>query len=306
MNRIKVFAPNSVSNVGCGFDVLGFAIEGYGDQISVEKRDDDQLVISSIEGADLPTDPKINVASVAISALLGSLGRHDGFTISIKKAIAPGSGLGSSASSSAGAVFAVNELLDRPFSTKELVAFAMEGERSSSGSAHADNVAPSLLGGFTVVQNIDPLDVFNIPFPKELLAVVIYPEVEIKTADAKRILKPEIGIQKAVRQSANMAGLISGLISSDFDRIGKSIEDAIAEPIRKALIPFYEEVKKMALSQGALGFNISGSGPSMFAFTNDPIIAERVRSSCELIYSEKKISVKSFVSSINAEGAKVI
>jgi len=306
MDSINVFAPNTVANVGCGYDVLGFALEGYGDEVIVKKRADSQLVIDEIEGADLPTDPKINVATVAISAMLKSLGRTDGFTLKIKKAIAPGSGLGSSASSSAGAVFAVNELLDRPFNPTELVAFAMEGERACSGVAHADNVAPSLLGGFTVVQRNEPLDVYKIPYPRELLAVIIYPHVVVKTGDAKRMLKSEIATHRAVEQSANMAGLISGLMSGDFDRIGRSIHDQIAEPIRKSLIPYYDEVKKQSLDQGALGFNISGSGPSMFAFTNDPIIAENIRSVCSEIYAKKNIRATSFVSPIYPEGVQVI
>ncbi len=306
MDKVKVFAPNTVANVGCGFDVLGFALEGYGDEFIIEKRNDTKLEIVNIEGANLPTDPATNVATVAISSMLNSLDRKNGFNISIRKSIAPGSGLGSSASSSAGAVFAVNELLNRPYNQMELIAFAMEGEKTSSGSAHADNVAPSLLGGFTAVRSITPLDVFKISYPPELLAVIIYPHLMIKTSDAKRILKSEIGLNEAVRNSANMAGLISGLIEGDFDRISRSIEDVIAEPARKSLIPHYDEMKNLAITKGALGFNISGSGPSMFAFTNDPIIAENIRNECAAFYSEHDMITTSFVSPINAEGAKVI
>ncbi len=306
MESIKVFAPNTVANVGCGYDVLGFALEGYGDELTVSKRSDSDLVITKIEGADLPMDSETNVATVAIKAMLSHLGSNQGFDLTIKKSINPGSGLGSSASSSAGAVFAANELLGKPFTKQELVAFAMEGERSSSGSAHADNVAPSLLGGFTVVRSYHPLDVFNVPFPSELLAVIIYPEVQVKTADAKRVLKKQVDLKDAVRQWGNMAGMISGLMSGNFERIGVSMEDVIVEPVRGMLIPFYDEAKRVALECGALGFNISGSGPSSFALTNNLDTAEKIRRACAAVYDEGGISTISFVSRINQEGTKVI
>lgn len=306
MDNIKVFAPNTVANVGCGYDVLGFALEQYGDEIIVTKRSDSQLVINKIEGAELPMDSETNVATVAVRAMLEKLGSNQGFDFGIKKSINPGSGLGSSASSSAGAVFAVNELLGKPFTKSELVPFAMEGERSSSGSAHADNVAPSLLGGFTVVRSYDPLDVFNVPFPEELLAVIIYPEVQVKTADAKRVLKKQVDLKDAVRQWGNMAGMISGLMSGNFERIGASMEDVIVEPVRGMLIPFYEESKGAALDAGALGYNISGSGPTSFALTNDPQKAEEIRKSCVAVYDQGGIPTISFVSKINTKGAEVL
>ena len=306
MNKITVFAPNTVANVGCGYDVLGFALEGYGDEISIQKRSDSQLVITKIEGAELPMDAATNVATVAVAAMLKELKSDVGFDVSIKKAIHPGSGLGSSASSSAGAVFAANELLGRPFTRQQLVAFAMEGERSSSGAAHADNVAPCLLGGFTAVRSYEPLDVFNIPYPEELLAVITYPQVQMKTADAKRILKKQIDLKDAVTQWGNMAGLVSGLMSNDFDRIGRSLQDVIVEPVRAMLIPFYDQVKEVAMKNGALGFNISGSGPSSFALTNSRETANAILAACEAVYKPHDIETICFISSINKEGAKVI
>jgi homoserine kinase len=306
MDKITVFAPNTVANVGCGYDVLGFALEGYGDEISLQKRSDSQLVITKIEGADLPMDAETNVATVAVAAMLKELKSDAGFDVAIKKAIHPGSGLGSSASSSAGAVFAANELLGRPFTRQQLVAFAMEGERSSSGAAHADNVAPCLLGGFTAVRSYEPLDVFNIPYPEELLAVITYPQVQMKTADAKRILKKQIDLKDAVTQWGNMAGLISGLMSSDFDRIGRSLKDVIVEPVRAMLIPFYDQVKEEALKNGALGFNISGSGPSSFALTNSRETADAILAACEAVYKPHGIATICFISRINSEGVKVI
>ena len=306
MDAVKIFAPNTVANVGCGYDVLGFALGGHGDEILVSKRVDSDLTITKIIGADLPTDPLTNVATVAVRAMLEQLGSGQGFDFEITKSIPPGSGLGSSASSSAGAVFGVNELLGNPFTTNELIQFAMEGERSSSGAAHADNVAPSLLGGFTAVRSYEPLDVFNIPFPEELLAVIVYPEVQVKTADAKRVLRKQVDLKDAVSQWGNMAGLISGLMTSNFQRIGLSLEDVIVVPVRGMLIPFYEDVKAMALEKGALGFSISGSGPTSFAFSNNPETAEEIRKACADIYSNGGINTISFVSPINPTGCKIL
>ncbi len=306
MESIKIFAPNTVSNVGCGYDVLGFAIDGIGDEIEITKRDDSQLVITKIEGADIPLDSETNVATVAVRAYLAAVESDQGFDISIKKGINPGSGLGSSACSSVGAVFGANELLGKPFSTNELVRFAMEGERSSSGDAHADNVAPSMLGGFTVVRSYDPLDIFNIPFPEELLAIVIYPEVEVKTSFAKSILKKQVPMKDAIRQWGNMAGLISGLMSSNFERIGVSMEDRVAEPARGLLIPLYEDVKKAALDAGAVGYTISGSGPTSFGFAADSATAEKIRKIGAEIYESNGIQCRSFVSPISQKGARVI
>ncbi len=306
MNEVRVFAPNTISNVGCGYDVLGFPLEGLGDEVLVSRRNDSSLVIKEITGADLPINTEKNVATVAIQALLNALDENKGFNISIKKSIPPGSGLGSSACSSVGAVYAVNELLNKPFSRKELVPFAMEGERSSSGQAHADNVAPSMLGGFTIIRSYNPLDIFTIPFPEELLTVVIYPKVEVKTEYAKKILPTEISLKDGIQQWGNMAGLISGLMSNDFDRIGRSLTDSVAVPVRKKLIPHYDEVEEAAMKNRAIGFTISGSGPTTFAFANDSETAEKIRSSCHSVYEKNGIEVLSFVSKINTQGAHIL
>ncbi|MEQ9404436.1 MAG: homoserine kinase [Cyclobacteriaceae bacterium] len=306
MKGIKIFAPNTVSNVGCGYDVLGFALNGFGDEVTLKKRDDSHLVIKEVSDTSIPLDPEKNVTTVAIRSLLSAIENKTGFDISIKKSIPPGSGLGSSASSSSAAVFGVNELLGNPFTKNELITFAMEGERSSSGQAHADNVAPSLLGGFVAIRSYDPLDVFNIPFPDELLTVIIYPSVEIKTEYAKKLLPKQIDLADGVKQWGNMAGLISGLMSSDFDRIGRSLSDAVAEPVRKSLIPYYDDVKEVAIENGALGFNISGSGPTMFALSNDISIASEIKKGCHAVYTKNNIPVTSFISSINTKGAHVV
>lgn len=306
MEKINVFAPNTVSNIGCGYDVLGFALEGYGDQVEVSRRNDSKLVITEIQGADLPIDALTNVATIAVKTMLNSLNESSGFDFSIKKGIPPGSGLGSSACSSAAAIFAVNELLGKPLTPEELVPFAMEGERSSSGQAHADNVAPSLLGGFIAIRSYQPLDIFKIPFPEELQVVIIFPQVEVKTEYAKKILPQKISLSDGIQQWGNMAGLISGLMSGDFDRIGRSLHDTVAEPVRKELIPHYDEVKETAIAKGALGFNISGSGPTTFALTNEPATAKRIKDACHTIYEKNGIDVLSFISPISSKGAHVI
>ncbi|MFT5955642.1 MAG: homoserine kinase [Cyclobacteriaceae bacterium] len=302
-NMIKVFAPATVANVGCGYDVLGFALEGYGDTMEVNLRNDEVLKIISIDGAvGIPLAADENVATVAIKSLLKTADLTAGFDIKISKNIAAGSGLGSSASSSAAAVYAVNELLGRPFEKHELIAFAMEGERVASGAAHADNVAPSLLGGFTIVRDYHPLDVINIPYPEDLLAVILYPQVTIKTSDAKRIVKQQIKLSKAISQWGNVAGLVAGLIMKDHALIGRSLKDEIIEPVRSMLIPKYDEVKRHCMDAGALGFNISGSGPSMFALTNDKSVANRILTGVPALYEQEGIELFKFVSAINSLG----
>ena len=307
IKSIKAFAPATVANVGCGYDVLGFALEEYGDELTLTERKDDQLVIGIIQGVSgIPLDPAKNVASVTIRAILEELKISKGFDIKIKKNIAAGSGLGSSASSAAAAAYAVNKILGSPKSRKELIKFAMEGERVASTKAHADNVAASILGGFTVVRSYDPLDVFNIPYPEDLRVVIIFPQVEIKTSDAKKILKEEVKLSDAVKQWGNVAGLVSGLIQHDFERIGNSLQDVIIEPTRSILIPLYREMKTIALKAGALGFSISGSGPSMFCFvrhnSDSSIIIERAKG----LYEKSGINIISFVSRINNVGVKTL
>ena len=304
---IKVFAPATVANVGCGYDVLGFALEGYGDELILTRRPDDRLVIASIEGVQgLPLDPLKNVSTAAINALLTDLDLKQGFDLRIKKNIAAGSGLGSSASSAAAAVYAANEILGRPKSQLELINYAMAGEKLASTKAHADNVAPSILGGFTAVRSYEPLDVFNISYPESLKVIVIFPQIEIKTSDAKKILRDEVKLTDAVKQWGNMAGLISGLIEHDFERIGKSLQDVIVEPVRSILIPFYHQMKTLALEKGALGFSISGSGPSMFCFIKEAGASSEIIEAAQVLYGAHKIEVISFISGINKQGAKII
>ncbi len=307
MEKIKVFAPATVANVACGFDIMGFALEGVGDVIEVEKTTNEKLEIAEITGSNgIPKDPEKNVCSVAIQALLDKLGSKQGFRISIEKKVKPGSGLGSSASSSAGAVVAANQLLGNPFSRQELVEFAMEGERAASEKPHADNVAPSIIGGFTVIRGYEPLDVFSIDYPDDLFATVIFPEVEVKTADAKKILKSQVNLSDAITQWGNVAGLTAGLITKDYNLIKRSLKDVIVEPVRSMLIPCYDEVKEAALDAGALGCNISGSGPSIFALSQGRVTAEKVGQVMGAQFTAIDIAFDQYISQINNKGTEVI
>lgn len=303
---IKVFSPATVSNVGPGFDVLGFAIDQPGDELLIRKNETGKHSISNETDISLPTDPAKNVATVGINAMLTDLGISQGFDITFTRKIYPGSGIGSSAASSVGAIFGANELLGRPFTRMQLVKFAMEGERMACGSAHADNTAPAMLGGFTLVQSYTPLTIYPIPSPENLYCTVVHPEIEVKTADARKILKKEITLRAAITQWGNLAGLIAGLMQSDYQMISNSLKDVIVEPVRSILIPKFNEVKQAAIDLGSLGCSISGSGPSIFALSNDKAIAERIAIRMQEIFLSIQIGSKVFVSKVNQEGVRII
>lgn len=306
MEEIKVFCPATIANVSCGFDVLGLALDAVGDEMIVRKVPEKGIHITKIKGQDLPLATDKNVSGVAGLALLEQSGYSGGFEIEIDKRIKPGSGIGSSAASSAGAVWAMNELLGKPFSNLELVHFAMQGEKLASDVAHADNVAPAIYGGFTLVRSYDPLDIVTIPTPPELYATVIHPQIEIKTSDSRKILKSTIPMEKGIRQWGNLGGLIAGLFQNDYDLIGRSLEDYIVEPIRSILIPGFDNIKANALKAGALGGGISGSGPSIFALSKGKETAEKVAQSMRETYQKVGIPFDIHVSKVNAQGVKPI
>ena len=308
MESIRVFAPASVANVSCGFDILGFALNSPGDEIFLKKNDSGEVKMVEItgDGGKLPMDPEQNSASAVIRNFLQYLGITQGIDIHLHKKMPLGSGLGSSAASSVAAAFGINVLMGNPLEQKEVLRFAMSGEKVACGSEHADNVAPALLGGFVLIRSYDPLDVIKLPAPDELFVSVIHPQIEIKTKDARDILKKEIQLKNAIKQWGNVAGLISGLYESDYDLIGRSMEDHIIEPIRSILIPGYPEVKKAALDAGVLGCGISGSGPSVFALSKGMRSAEI---SAEKMCREfKNIGIESdiYVSKVNNQGPIVI
>lgn len=304
--EIKVFCPATIANISCGFDVLGVALDSVGDEMVVRKTAKKGIFITKLEGQDLPMKTPKNVAGVAGLALLEESDYDGGFEIEIYKKIKAGSGIGSSAASSTGAVWAMNELLRKPFSTLELVKFSMEGERLASGVAHADNVAPALFGGFTLVRSYAPLDVVTIPNPSELFATVIHPQIEVKTSDSRKVLKTSISLADGIKQWGNVGGLVAGLFKEDYDLIGRSLEDHIVEPIRSILIPGFDNVKSAALATGALGCGISGSGPSIFTFSKGEETAQKVGEAMKDVYQNIGVDYDVHVSKINSEGIKIL
>jgi homoserine kinase len=306
MNEIKIFCPATIANLSCGFDVLGLCLETIGDEMIIRKSDEKGIRITKITGADLPLETEKNVAGVAALALLNAIKTDYGFNIEIHKKIKAGSGIGSSSASAAGAVFGINELLGNPFSRKELVEFAMKGEVIASGSEHADNVAPCLLGGFTLVRGYEPLDVIRIESPSEMYAVALHPHIEVKTADARAVLHPMIPLKDAIKQWGNVGGLIAGLYTDDYELIGRSLNDVIVEPLRKGLIPGFDATKFAAIENGALGAGISGAGPSIFALCKGQEIAEKVAFAMTEAYRATGIPSDIHISKINPIGVKEI
>lgn len=306
-NEIRVFAPATVANVAVGFDILGFAIYGPGDEVVVRKREGTGLVISQITGTGekiLPLDPEKNTAGYAALQLLVHLGLEDtGIEMEIHKKMPFGSGLGSSAASAAAGVFAVNELLGQPLSKAELLPFAVAGEQIADGAYHADNVGPSLLGGILFIRDNLSLDVHQLPVPEDLYAAVVYPFVEILTKDARDVLSDQLRLSQHIEQSGNLGGLLIGLYESDYALIGRSLHDVVVEPQRAQLIPAFAEVKKAALENGALGTSISGAGPSVFALCKSKSTAATVAKEMQRVFQEHNIEANAYSSPINKEGA---
>ena len=308
-NKIKVFAPASVTNVSCGFDVLGFAIDFPGDELVLKIKDKPGVVISKITGDHqrLPFDPLKNTAGVSVLSLAKHLNFKKGIEIEIHKKMALGSGLGSSAASAVASVFALNEILGEPLSKNELLPFALEGEKlTCGGTPHADNVSACLMGGFVIVRSLTPIDVINIQTPKNLFCTIVHPHLEINTADTRKILRKQILLADAVKQWGNVAGLVAGLTSGDYDLISRSLQDVIVEPIRSILIPGFNEIKNSALDAGALGCSISGSGPSIFAFSKSKVVAEKVGTAMMIALSAIEVEGDLYISKINQQGPRVI
>ncbi len=303
---IKVFAPASVANVAVGFDILGFALENPGDEIIVREGTKPGLVITEIQGAGgkLPFDVMKNTAGYAAYRLLEHIGETDRpLEMEIHKKMPFGSGLGSSAASAAGGVFAVNEFLHTGLNKYDILRFAVEGEQIADGAFHADNVGPSLLGGMLLIRDNDTLDVKKLHIPHGLCVAVIYPHVEILTRESRGILTPQVSFKDVIKQNGNLGAFIAGMYTSDFDLISRSLQDLLVEHQRAHLIPHFYEMKELALSAGALGFSISGAGPSMFALCDNSGKAEAVTEAAERLFKLKKVPVTTYLSKINHEGA---
>ncbi len=305
MQEVSVLAPATVSNVVCGFDCLGFALEKPFDEMTVRKISERSVRIINRDNFGLPADPAKNVAGVALTAMLAEAEADFGVEVEITKHIKPGSGIGSSSASSCGAVVAVNRLLDDRFSKLELVEFALEGEKLASGARHADNVAPCIYGGFTLVRSTDPLDIVPLDFPT-LFATVIHPQIEIKTAEARAILPSDVPLKTAIRQWGNLGSLVAALAQGDYSLISRSMKDFIVEPVRKSLIPKFDGVKAASIAAGALGGGISGSGPSIFMLSQTQITAEAVETAMRKIYSKTQIEFNTYVSKISPGGVRFL
>ena len=302
---IKVFAPASVANVACGYDILGFALEKPGDEIIARFSDKPGLRITKITGAKgkIPFEIEKNTAGFAAQKVLEHLGETRGIELEIHKKMPFGSGLGSSAASAVAGVMAVNEILGRPLTKRELLPFAVLGEQIADGAYHADNVAPSLLGGLVFIRENSSLDVHKVHVPRGLQAVVIYPHVKILTKDARDILSKNVTLDQTIQQTGNLGGFLLGMFNSDLDLIQRSLNDVIIEPQRAQLIPHFYTVKEAALNEGALGCSISGAGPSIFALCANTLIAENVGNAMQKIFSDHGIDNNLFISPINQEGA---
>ena len=306
MNEIKVFAPASIANLSCGYDILGVCLDNIGDEITVRKTKKKGVTIKQVSGQKLSTDISINVAGVSATALLNETKVNCGFEIEIHKGIKPGSGIGSSAASSAGSVYAINKLIGEPYTNKELIKFAMCGEMAASGSKHADNVAAVLLGGFTFVRNSIENDYFKLNTPIEIAFTVIHPKIELKTKDSRAVVKDKVSMKNMIEQSANLGAFISGLYTEDYELIGRSIKDVIIEPLRSVLIPKFEEIKLVSINSGALGCGISGSGPSVFAMSKGVTTAKNVGNAMKKIYDKLDLDYDVHISCVNDVGIKIL
>lgn len=305
MKTITIEAPATIANLVCGFDVLGLALNDPLDKMTIHLRDEPGLLIEHTDGYHLPTEPEKNVAGAALLSMMDELEESVGFHLIVHKCIKPGSGLGSSAASSAGAVVAANYLLGKPFSNGDLVRFAMAGEKLASGVKHADNIAPCIYGGVTLIRSIFPLDIVSLT-PPDLYVTVVHPQIEVKTSDARQILRKDVKLKDAIRQWGNIAGLVAGIMKKDYDLIGRSLEDVIIEPVRSILIPGFDTVKKLSRECGALGGGISGSGPSIFMLSKERNIAEKVETVMQEVYTQAGIEYKTYVTTINAGGVRLV
>ena len=301
-----VHAYAGVGNLVCGFDVIGMALNAPYDIIAMDLTDQPGINIKHTDEFGLPKDPEKNLIGICLQALMDAYVKPIGFNVTVHKNIKPGSGLGSSSASCAGAVVAANALLDNHFSKNELLEFALAGEMVASGGRHADNIAPAIFGGITIARPTNPFDIIPLPVPSDIFVAIVHPQIEVKTADARKILPSVISMRTGVEQWANVAGLVAGIYTNDKALIGRSLHDHVAEPYRSKLIPGYQDVIDKSMQAGALGGGISGSGPTMFMLCGNLDIATEVEKCMQKIYQDLKIDFKTYVTTINPEGVKII
>lgn len=305
MKEVEVKCPATVANLVCGFDILGMALQEPYDLMKLRLIDEPKVYITNKDEYDLPTEAEKNVAGVVLLAIMEKMDNKFGFEVEIEKHIKPGSGLGSSAASAAGAAVAANQLLGNIFSNDELVQFAMFGEKLASGVKHADNITPCIMGGVTLIRSIHPLDIITLNSPS-LFVTVVHPQIEVKTSDARQILRKEVLLKDAIRQWGNIAGLVAGFEKGDTDLIGRSLEDVIIEPVRSILIPGFDEIKTRSKEAGALGGGISGSGPSIFMLSTEETTAKNVEVIMQEVFHRLGIDYKTYVTSIAKNGVEII
>lgn len=305
MKKVRVSCPATVANLVCGFDVLGMCLQDPADIMEVTLLDKREIHVRAADGYPLPSDPAQNTAGAPLIEMLKEVEESIGFDVVIHKHIKPGSGLGSSAASAAGAVVAANHLLNNRFSNQDLLRFAMFGEKVASGVKHADNVAPCIYGGITLIRSIHPLDVVSLAAP-HLYVTVVHPQIEVKTSDARQILRKEVLLKDAIRQWGNIAGLVAGFLKSDYELIGRSLEDVIIEPVRSILIPGFDLVKQRCREAGALGGGISGSGPSLFMLNKEESIAIENERIMQEVFSSLGIDYRTYVTTVNPKGVTLI
>ena len=306
---VNVFAPATVANVVCGYDVLGFAVNAPGDEVIMRLRDEPGVIITKISGDEgrLPYDPAKNTVSLSVQHYLNHIGRPDvGVEIELFKKMPIGSGLGSSSASTVAGLFAINTLMDNPLTKMELVPFAMKGEEMACGYGHADNVAPALLGGFVLVRSYEPLDIIQLPYPEELYCSIVFPQIDVPTRDARQIIRSKILLKDAVVQWGNVAGLVAGLYTKDIDLIARSMKDVIVEPVRSILIPDFYKLREIAIENGALSFGISGSGPSVFTFTRNEDDARIINEKLQKHFLWLDTESIAYRSPINAQGPIIL
>jgi homoserine kinase len=313
---IKIKAPATVANMVCGFDILGFAVSSPYDEMEMRwmarAENEASITIINIDNYNLPTDPEKNVAGAALLAFLEEYEEKQNnsnalkikFEVKINKLIKPGSGVGSSAASSAGAVVGANYLVGNIFSKDDLVRFAMNGEKLASGVKHADNIAPCIFGGVTLVRSIFPLEIIALPSPS-LHVTIVHPQIEVRTSDARSILRQQVLLKDAIKQWGNIAGLVAGLMKPDYDLIGRSLEDVIIEPVRSILIPGFDALNLACKQAGALGGGISGSGPSIFMLSKTKEIAIAVEKEMKQLYDGIGLPHHTYVTSINQTGVEI-
>ncbi len=304
--KIRVFAPASIANLGCGFDVMGLALDEVGDILEISVDDGDGLEIRNESGVPLPEDPELNVVTPVIRKFLEITGNKAMVRVRICQKIYPGSGIGSSSASSAAAAYGMNELFGCPLGEEEVVLCAMEGENLASGGYHADNAAPAVMGGIILIRGYEPLDLVKLPVPGNFYCAVVHPHLTVNTKEARNILPREVPMHAAIRQWGNVGGLVAGLYSGNIGLIGRAMEDHVAEPYRKAFIPGFDELRAALMQAGALAMNIAGSGPSVFALADRQDIAQKAGNLMDAHFRSRGIDAEVYVVKVSNKGAKLI